>query len=227
MAQEIAYALHDGKTQAETAVALAGWVVELMEFLEDRLQLSRGNAYAGVPHLDAQLVAASAAAEQDLAPFGIFYGVRQQVAERLLEQTRIAAHVQAARDHAPTELLRRSMVGELGSEAIEHGADLKLDDVRTDDPRLELIDIEQRIQHARHRAERLLELRDQPGPALILDPLPQYPAQQAEGLQRLAQVMAGGGEEARLSEIGLLRQKLGGLQRLARSFAFGDVIDHH
>ena len=198
-----------------------------MEFLEYRLQLSRGNAYPCVPHLDAQLVAAPAAAEQDLASFGIFYGVRQQVAERLLEQTRIAAHVQAARDRAPTELLRRSVVGELGSEAIEHGADLKLDDVRTDDPSLELIDVEQRIQHARHRAERLLELRDQPGAALILDPLPQYPAQQAECLQRLAQVMAGGGKEARLSEIGLLRHKLGGLQRLARPLALGDIVDHH
>src|ERR1700730_2973601 len=80
--------------------ALAGWVVELMEFLEDRLQLSRGNAYPVVPHLNVQLVAASAAAEQDLAPFGIFYGVRQQVAERLLEQTRLASHVQTARDRA-------------------------------------------------------------------------------------------------------------------------------
>src|SRR5467141_3353977 len=115
-----------------------------MEFLEYRLQLSRGNAYPGVPHLDAQLVAAPAAAEQDLAPFGIFYGVRKQVAERLLEQARIAAHVQAARDHAPTELLRRGVVGELGSEAIEQGADRKLGDIRTNDPRLELVDVEQR-----------------------------------------------------------------------------------
>ena len=119
------------------------------------------------------------------------------------------------------------MVGELGSKAIEQGADLKLDDIRTDDPRLELVDVEQRIQHARHRAERLLELRDQPGAALVLDPLSQYPAQQAECLQRLAQVMAGGGEEARLSEIGSLRHKLGGLQRLARPLALGDVVEHH
>src|SRR5205823_14410028 len=39
--------------------------------------------------------------------------------------------------------------------------------------------------------------------------------------------MAGGGEEARLSEIGSLRHKLGGLQRLARPLALGDVIEHH
>src|SRR5437899_5811076 len=157
-----------------------------MEFLEYRLQLSRGNAYPCVPHLDAQLVAAPAAAEQDLAPPGIFYGVRKQVAERLLEQARIATHVQAARDHEPTELLRHSVVGELRSEAIEQGADLQLDDIRTDDPRLEPDHVGQRIQHARHRPERILELRDQPGAALVLDPLSQYPAQQAECLQRLA-----------------------------------------
>ena len=39
--------------------------------------------------------------------------------------------------------------------------------------------------------------------------------------------MAGGGEEARLSEIGPLRHKLGGLQRLARPLALGDVVEHH
>ena len=64
-------------------------------------------------------------------------------------------------------------------------------------------------------------------PLLVLDPLPQDAPQQAERLQRLAQVVAGGGEEARLSEIGMLRHKLGGLQRLARPLALGDVVDRH
>ena len=182
MAQQIADPLHDGKTQAKTAAALARGVVELTKFLEDRFQLCRGDAYTRVPHLDAQPVAASAAAKQHLSPFGIFHRVRKEVAEHLLQQAWIAAHVEPARDHAPTELLRYSVVGKLGSEAIEHGADLKLYDFRTDDPRLELVDVEQRIQHAGHRAERFLELGDQPGAIMVLDPLAQYPPQQAERL---------------------------------------------
>ena len=44
--------MHDRKTQADAAAALAGGVVELMKLLEDRFQLFRGNAYPSVPHLD-------------------------------------------------------------------------------------------------------------------------------------------------------------------------------
>src|SRR4029077_2041378 len=84
------------------------------------------------------------------------------------------------------------MVGELGFEAIQEAADRKLDDLRTDDPGLELVDVEQRIQHARHCAQRLIELGDQPGAALVGDPLREYPAQEAQGLQRLTQIVAGG-----------------------------------
>ena len=49
--------------------------------------------------------------------------------------------------------------------------------------------------------------------------------QQADRLQRLAQIMAGGGKESGLAEIGLLGLPLGGLQRLRRMLAFGDVFD--
>ena len=60
---------------------------------------------------------------------------------------------------------------------------------------------------------------------LVLDLLRQDALQQAERLQRLAQIVAGGGEEARLAEIGLLGLPLGGLQRLRRAPALGDVVD--
>ncbi len=60
-------ALHDGETEAEALAALARRIVELMELLENRLKLLFGDADAGVPDLDAQLVAAPPAAEQDLA----------------------------------------------------------------------------------------------------------------------------------------------------------------
>ena len=49
--------------------------------------------------------------------------------------------------------------------------------------------------------------------------------QQADRLQRLAQIMAGGSEEARFSEIGLIGLPLGGLQRFRCALALGDVIE--
>jgi hypothetical protein len=47
-------------------LTLARRIVELMELLENRLKLLFGNADPGIPDLDAQLVAAPPAAEQDL-----------------------------------------------------------------------------------------------------------------------------------------------------------------
>ena len=85
MAQQISQALHDGQTETEATAALAGRIVELMELREDRVKLPLGDAGAGVPNLDAQLVAAPPAAEQDLAPLGVFHRVREQVADHLLE----------------------------------------------------------------------------------------------------------------------------------------------
>ena len=48
----------------------------------------------------------------------------------------------------------------------------------------------------------------------VLDLLRQQFMQQADRLQRLAQIMAGGGKESGLAEIGLLGLPLGGLQSL-------------
>src|SRR6185312_4026597 len=86
MAQQIAKPLHDGKAEAEAPVTLAGGIIELMKFLEDRLELPFGDAGSGVPDLDAQLVAAAAATEQYLAARGVFHRVRQEIADHLLEQ---------------------------------------------------------------------------------------------------------------------------------------------
>ena len=49
------------------------------------------------------------------------------------------------------------------------------------------------------------------------------PCDQAQGLQRLAKIMAGSGEKARLGDIGLLRLALGRLQRVRGTPALGDV----
>ena len=82
--QQIRQPLCDRKAETEPAAALARHIVELPELLEDRIQLSRGNADPGIPHLDAQRVAASPAAEQNLPLAGVLDRVREQVAQDLV-----------------------------------------------------------------------------------------------------------------------------------------------
>src|SRR6185312_16529105 len=85
MAQQIAKPLHDGEAEAEAPAALPGGIVELMKLLEDRVELPVGDAGSGVPDLDAQRVAATAATDQYLAALGVFHRVRQEIADHLLE----------------------------------------------------------------------------------------------------------------------------------------------
>ena len=134
-----------------------------------------------------------------------FTAVPQEIADHLFEQARIAPDMEAASDHAPAEFPGRHVIAEFGSEAIEQRIDRKDHDLRIDDPGFELIDVEQRVQHARHDLKRLVELADQRQGGFVLDRLRQNTAQQADGLQRLAQIVTGGGEKTRFAEIGPLR----------------------
>src|ERR1700739_4586028 len=132
-----------------------------MELLENRLKLLFGDADPGVPDFDAQLVSAPPAAEQDLALIGVFHCVGEQVADHLLEKAGIAAHAEAARNDAPAEAMRRRVKAELRPQMLEYCIDREIDHLSTDDPSLELIDVEKRVQHARHGAHSLVESSDQ------------------------------------------------------------------
>ena len=92
----------------------------------------------------------------------------------------------------------------------------KADHFGVDGAGLDLVDVEQRVQHARHGAQRLVEPCDQLLRLLALDHLRQQPLQQGERLQRLAQIMARGGEKARFRDIGQFCLPLGRLQRVRR-----------
>ena len=94
--------------------------------------------------------------------------------------------------------------------------DRETDHFGVDGAGLDLVDVEQRVQHARHGAQRLVEPRDQLLRFLPLDGLRQQPLKQGKRLQRLAEIMARGGEKARFRDIRQLRLPLGRLQRVRR-----------
>ena len=72
------------------AAALARRIVDLMVFLEDRLEFGRRYAEPGIPDLDPQFSRMAAAAEQNPTMLRVFERVRQQISHHLLEQPRIA-----------------------------------------------------------------------------------------------------------------------------------------
>ena len=150
---------------------------------------------------------------------GVFQCVRKQVADHLLEQTRIAVYRKAARDHAQVEPLRLRVIGELIPQPVEQIVDREIDHFGADGAGLDLVYVEQRVQHAGHAAQRLVEPRDQFLCSLPLDDLCQQPLQQGERLQRLAEVMARGGEKARLRDSRQLCLPRGRLQRVRRVLA--------
>ena len=105
--------------------------------------------------------------------------------------------------------------------------DRKIDDRRAHDPGFELVDVEQLVEHARHRAHRLVEPADELQRWFIANALFQHALEQAYGLKRLAQIMTGSREKARLADIGPICLGFCGLQRFALALDLGDVNDRH
>lgn len=110
-------------------------------------------------------------------------------------------------------------------QALEQDIDRKILQPGTDDSRLELIDVEQLVQHARHHIHQLADPRDQLQRIGVFYLGGEDSLQQGDGLQRLTQVMARGGEEARFAEIGPLGLLFRGFDRRFGMFAIGDVVD--
>ena len=124
------------------------------------------------------------------------------------------------------KLLRPGMVSKFIAQPVKQIIDREIDELRMYRPGFQLIDVEQRVEHARHGGGRLVEARDE-RQGLFLLVVPDFPCQdtahQAEGLQRLPEVVARGGEKAGLGDIGLLCFPLGGLQRVGGASTLGDI----
>ncbi len=223
MAQQAAETMDDGQPEPQPAGPLPRRVLQLPVFLEDGAQLVVRDADAGVPDLDARETAVAAGAEQDLAAGRVFERVRHQVAQHLFKQARVAVDDKSGEDDTQIQSLRLRLVGERAAQIAEQVVEREIDRLRPHHAGLDLIDVEQRIEHARHRADGVLQAADEVFQRRPGDPLRQQPLDQRQGLQRLAQIVAGGGQEMGLGDIGPLRLARGRLQRLGRVPASGDV----
>ena len=104
---------------------------QLVELAEDALALVLRNAGSAVAHVDAQLLAAAAAADHHAAPLRVAHRVGHEVEQDPLEQDRIARHPGVAADHAQAQPLLARGIGEGGLDALEQPGDGELGQVRS------------------------------------------------------------------------------------------------
>ena len=117
------------------------------------------------------------------------------------------------------------MIGQLVPEAVEQFVHRDVGHFGLNGAHLDLIDVEQRVQHARHRAQGFVDASDQTLRLVAFHLLGQQALKQGERLQRLAQIMARRRQKARLGDGRQFRLPLGGGQRIRRAPSLRHVLE--
>ncbi len=116
------------------------------------------------------------------------------------------------------------VVGQFLPQAVEQVVHGDVDDFRLNGARFDPIDVEQRIQHARHGAQSFIDAFDQLLSPFTDDSLRQQALEEGEALQWLSQIVARRCEKARLGDVRQFGLTLGGVQRIRRAPPFGYVF---
>jgi hypothetical protein len=114
---------------------------------------------------------------------------------------------------------------ELRAQIFQKRRDMEVGDIGFDGAGLELADVEQGIQQARHGADREFLLFQRIAGIRVVHQTSQGAVQQAEGLQRLAQVVTRRREEAALGEIRAIGFRARFLQLALHPHALRDIPD--
>ena len=116
------------------------------------------------------------------------------------------------------------MVSQFLPKAIKQAVHRNVGDFRLNGTNFDLVDVEQRIQHARHGAQCVIDAPDQLLSLFVNDSLRQQALEEGEGLQRLSEIVARRGEKARLCNARQFSLTLGGGERIRRAPPFGYVF---
>lgn len=217
MLQERGYAPHDGEPQAQAAVGIAAARgAYLVELLEDARLQRRGDADAGVDHIDRDVGPARPGADQDAPALGVADGVGHEIAHHTLEQRRIAADGEPARHHAQVESLARGLRTQLLGDLGQQRRDGHARHARRQRAGLEPRKVEQLLELRLERGQAPLDAAHQRSPRDVGRARRERGDIQAERVQRLPQVVARRCEELALAAVGAL----GGVLRLVRGARF-------
>ena len=163
-----------------------------MKLLENGPQFASSYTDPGIPYLDAQHVTAAPATEQYPTCGGVFQRVAQQVADHLFKQAGVTIDHGLVGQDAQAQSFGFSHIAELVANMRHHLADREQTGLGLDDARLDLVDIEKRVQHSGHGPQCLVKAMNQLATFIAFYRLCQHCLEQGQRLQRLAQIMAGG-----------------------------------
>src|SRR5438477_144816 len=195
-------ALHDAQAQS-VSLTLAARSFDLVELLIDVAELVARNADTGIDDLDTyRQWRLAQTSQRHRALTRVFDGVRDQVLQDLLYQGPVAVNRVIARCHLEEQALVIGQGRELEPQLLEECAHREVAGIGFDGPGLELADVEQRIEQARHRPDRLLLLREYLRRFGLEHQPPQVAVQERQRLERLAQIVTGRRQEAALALIG-------------------------
>ena len=194
---------HDRQPNAQALGAVTPRVVDLVELLEDQLLVFGRNANAGVDHVDPHLGASRRFARarhprhhQHTALRGVFDGVFNQVGQQALQQVGVGNDPQRRCAQAQLQAFLFGKRRAHRVDGLQHGVDRDRAQVGRDHAGVQPRDVQHGVQrgaqgvHGAHQARRVGVL------GLALQRLLHHRAKQGNGMQGLAQVMAGRGEEA-------------------------------
>ena len=153
------------------------------------------------------------AADQHAALRRVLDRVRDEVLQQPAQQPAVRAHRARARHEGELEALLARERGELDLELAHQLVDAEARNLRPHRAGIEPRDVEQRAEDFLHRLERGIDVRDEArvlAAALALD---QAGDVEPRGVERLQDVVARGGEEARLGKVRFLGLALGARER--------------
>jgi len=195
-AEQVDEPAHDGEAKLVRPRAVAVRRDRAVELVEDPAKMLRRDAVAVVADLDHDRVAGNDAGDADLAARRELQRVAEEVAQHLAEQHRIGPRADARRVDMQRHLAVARERRELAAEPGEELGEVDVPRARLDHARVEPADVEQRVDEAAHLLDRARLLRDDLAQLRRACLVVERAVQEAQGLQRLAQVVAGGGDEA-------------------------------
>src|SRR6185436_20537925 len=130
MAEKLREPLNDCEPEPEALCAVALWICDLEELLENLRELHGLDANPAVADRDADVRPRAAAAEDQTACLRVPDGVRHQVAHYALEQGCVARHNRARRNDDQAQALLLSVGSAILGYALENRLEREIPDLR-------------------------------------------------------------------------------------------------
>ena len=195
MAEQGGGTLCDRQAKADAAVMVVGFrCAQLDEFLEDGFQALLLDSGSGVPDLDGKETAMTSAADQHRAARRVADGIGDKVEQDALEEIRVRAPDSRGVVYAQLDLPVTRQGSKSTRDVLQQACDGEIGEMHTNHSQFEPGDVQQGVHNAFSALRRRLNLAQNVTHLWVLRLLAQECDPQADRLQWLTQIMAGGCE---------------------------------